>query len=155
MHKVGAIPFDIQNDRIALLFVTSQRRGRWIFPKGELKTKESHKAGCKREAYEEAGIEGKLLKNFPMTVRINKNDSSDINSAAVTYYPLLVTKQLDQWPEDAKRERHWALLEDAGRLVERDDLLNLVVQFNNIKPWILAAAKRKKERLLTAPMQAQ
>ena len=41
MHKVGAIPFEIQNDRIALLFVTSQRRGRWIFPKGELKKKES------------------------------------------------------------------------------------------------------------------
>jgi 8-oxo-dGTP pyrophosphatase MutT (NUDIX family) len=155
MHKVGAIPFDIQNDRIALLFVTSQRRGRWIFPKGELKKKESHKAGCKREAYEEAGIEGKLLKNFPMTVRINKNDSSDIDSAAVTYYPLLVTNQLEKWPEDAKRERHWALLEDAGRLVERDDLLNLVVQFNNVKPWILAAAKHGKEKLLTAPMQAQ
>ena len=27
MHKVGVIPFEIQNDRIALLFVTSQRRG--------------------------------------------------------------------------------------------------------------------------------
>ena len=35
-HKVGAIPFDIRNDRIAILFVTSQQRGRWILPKGEL-----------------------------------------------------------------------------------------------------------------------
>jgi len=66
-----------------------------------------------------------------------------------------VTNQLEKWPEDSKRERHWALLEDAGRLVERDDLLNLVVQFNNVKPWILAAAKHRKEKLLTAPMQAQ
>jgi hypothetical protein len=45
MHKVGAIPFEIQNDRIALLFVTSQRRGRWIFPKGGLKTEISNQAG--------------------------------------------------------------------------------------------------------------
>jgi hypothetical protein len=36
-HKIGAIPFSIKDDRIAILFVTSQRRGRWILPKGNLK----------------------------------------------------------------------------------------------------------------------
>ena len=34
-HRVGAIPFDIREDRMAILFVTSQRRGRWILPKGD------------------------------------------------------------------------------------------------------------------------
>ena len=60
-HRVGAIPFDIREDRMAILFVTSQRRGRWILPKGLIKPKESYKQCCKREAFEEAGIRGKFL----------------------------------------------------------------------------------------------
>mgnify|MGYP001192736133 CR=1 FL=1 len=28
-HKIGVIPFDISGDNIAIMFVTSQRRGRW------------------------------------------------------------------------------------------------------------------------------
>ena len=46
-HKIGVIPFDISGDNIAIMFVTSQRRGRWILPKGNLKSGESHKKGCK------------------------------------------------------------------------------------------------------------
>jgi ADP-ribose pyrophosphatase YjhB (NUDIX family) len=147
MHKVGVIPFDIKDDRIAMLFVTSQRRGRWILPKGDLKAKESHKQGCKREAFEEAGVKGKILKDFPITVTISKSGTANLNSTAVTYYPMLVTEQLESWPEDKKRERHWALLDDASRLVDREDFLNLVVQFNAITPWVLEAAKRKKAKL--------
>ena len=42
-HKVGVIPFDIKGDRIAIMFVTSQGRGRWILPKGNLKNGETAK----------------------------------------------------------------------------------------------------------------
>ena len=55
-HKIGVIPFDISGDNVAVMFVTSQRRGRWILPKGNLKSGESQKKGCKREAFEEAGV---------------------------------------------------------------------------------------------------
>ena len=46
----------IKGERIALMFVTSQQRGRWILPKGNLKEGETHAEGCSREAFEEAGI---------------------------------------------------------------------------------------------------
>lgn len=36
--KIGVIPFDVSGDRIAVMFVTSQKRGRWILPKGNLKS---------------------------------------------------------------------------------------------------------------------
>ena len=29
-HKIGVIPFDISGDRMAVMFVTSQKRGRWM-----------------------------------------------------------------------------------------------------------------------------
>ena len=102
-HKIGVIPFSIDGDRLAIMFVTSQKRGCWILPKGNLEPKESHKKGCKREAFEEAGLKGKILKNFPITAVITKSSASAIEQTAVTYYPMLVTEQLDEWPEKSKR----------------------------------------------------
>jgi len=142
-HKVGAIPFDVSGDQLAILFVTSQRRGRWILPKGDLLTGESHKKGCKREVFEEAGVKGKMLMNFPITLPISKASENVIDTVAVTYYPMLVTKQFDTWSEDNKRERHWALLKDAKRVVDRADFANLIQLFEAISPWVLEAAKQK------------
>ena len=146
-HRVGAIPFDIRGNRMAVLFVTSQRRGRWILPKGLVQPKESHRKCCKREAFEEAGVRGKFLRDYPITASIGKANSGSITHTAVTYYPLLVTDQADSWPEDAKRQRHWALLEDAARVTDRDDLRQLIRQFETIRQWIIEDAKRRKEKL--------
>lgn len=42
------------------------------FAKGYLKDNETHKQGCKREAFEEADIKGKLVKDYPITAVISK-----------------------------------------------------------------------------------
>lgn len=140
MHKVGAIPFALKKDQIAVLFVTSQKRGRWIVPKGNLMAGESHKKAANREAFEEAGVKGRLLKDFPVTCLISKSTSHGLTHNPVTFYPLLVEKQLDKWPEDKVRERHWALLRDAGRVVSREDYLALVRVFEQLSPWIIKSS---------------
>ncbi len=154
-HKVGVIPFDIKNARIAVLFVTSMQRGRWILPKGDLLKNESHKKGCLREAFEEAGVKGKVLKDFPITVAIGKSGHERIETVAVTYYPLLVTEQFESWPEQDKRERHWALFDDVRKVTDRDDFAVLFRQIERIKPWIIKAGERKKQKLTARQKQAQ
>jgi 8-oxo-dGTP pyrophosphatase MutT (NUDIX family) len=144
-HKVGVIPFDIRGDRIAILFVTSQTRGRWIFPKGSLEKKETPELAAKREAYEEAGVRGDLFEHFPFTVPITKKTKNKVVKIPVTYYPLLITEQLDEWPEQDQRQRHWSLLSDAAKVTDRADFLNLLNQFEQLSPWILETAKSKKE----------
>jgi 8-oxo-dGTP pyrophosphatase MutT (NUDIX family) len=143
-HKIGVIPFDVNNGRLAIMFVTSQKRGRWILPKGNLEEKESHKQGCKREAFEEAGVKGKLLKDYPITAVISKTTSAGLENVAVTYYPLLVVEQFDDWPEKAKRERHWALLQDAHYVTDNDDFSDLLREFKAMAPWLLESAAHKK-----------
>ena len=59
-----------------------------------------------------------------------------IEKSPVTYYPFIVHKQLDEWPEKQKRERHWALIEDVSKVVSREDYLSLINQFIALKPWI-------------------
>ena len=144
MHRIGSIPFDLKGDQIALLFVTSQTRGRWILPKGLAKPGESHIETCERESSEEAGVSGVVMEDFPITLPISKQGTIQKQSVPVTYYPLLVQNQQDEWPESIKRDRHWALLADASKVVHREDYLALIRQFEALAPWIKEAAAAHK-----------
>lgn len=155
MHRIGIVPFDIEENAIALLYVTSQSRGRWIVPKGLIKEGESHVDACQREAFEEAGVEGIVFDDFPMTVSIGKRSENGVEQVPVTYYPLLVTRQHDEWPEKDRRERHWALIADAAKVTHRDDYLVLIRQFEKLSPWITRLAAEHKHQQPEALMPAQ
>jgi 8-oxo-dGTP pyrophosphatase MutT (NUDIX family) len=144
MHRIGIIPFDINDQAMALLFVTSQTRGRWIFPKGLPKKNEKHVDTCHREGFEEAGVRGVVLKDFPLTLLISKQTSGGVQQIPATYYPFLVQEQKDDWPDHERRERHWALLEDAPKVTYREDFLTLIKQFEALAPWIREAAEQYK-----------
>ncbi len=144
MHRVGIIPFDTQANAMALLFVTSQTRGRWILPKGRAKPKESHSETCHREGFEEAGVRGVVLEDFPITVLITKQAENGMQQLPVTYYPYFVREQEDDWPERDRRQRHWALIEDAAKVAHREDYLALIRQFEALRPWITEAADQHK-----------
>lgn len=144
MHRVGIIPFDIKGDLVAVLFVTSQTRGRWILPKGQIEPGEDQTAACHREGFEEAGVKGVVLEDFPSTVVVGKQTKAGLQKVPVTYYPFLVKEQFEDWPDQAKRQRHWALVEDAPKVSYRADYLNIVQQFQALKPWIIAAARPHK-----------
>jgi 8-oxo-dGTP pyrophosphatase MutT (NUDIX family) len=155
MHRVGIIPFDTRDRDVALLFVTSQTRGRWILPKGRRKPEETHIDTCHREAFEEAGVKGVVLEDFPMTVVVTKQTPTGKRVVPVTYYPFLVTEQVDDWPEKDRRQRHWALIEDVPRVAYREDLLPLIRQFEELRSWIIEAVELHKshrpEELTPAP----
>jgi len=155
MHRVGIIPFDIKDDLVAILFVTSQTRGRWILPKGKRKSSESQVETCRREGVEEAGVDGITLEDFPMTHLITKQTRGGKIQIPVTYYPLLVTEQLDDWPEKDRRQRHWALLEDAPRVAYREDFHPILKQFEALVPWIREVAAQYKPQQQEALMPAQ
>lgn len=144
MHRIGIVPFDIKNQLTALLFVTSMTRGRWILPKGLAKSKESHSDTCHREGFEEAGVRGEVMKDYPITVLISKTTDSGMQRIPVTYYPYLVTKQENSWPEADRRQRHWTLIQDAAKVAYRDDFLGLIKQFQDLEPWIREAAEPHK-----------
>lgn len=154
MHRVGIIPFDMRGETIALLFVTSQTRGRWIFPKGRQKSGESHADTCHREGFEEAGVRGVVIDDFPITTVITRQASSGKQTVPVTYYPYLVTEQAQDWPEKDKRERHWALLEDAPRVAYREDYMLLINRFDELKAWVREAAEPYRSSQQSAPTPA-
>ncbi len=155
MHRVGIIPFDTRDSAVAVLFVTSQTRGRWVLPKGKIEASETHVEACLREGFEEAGVKGVVLEDFPMTVLVTKLTEKGKREVPVTYYPLFVTEQVDDWPEKDRRQRHWALIEDVPRVAYREDLLPLIKQFDALRPWITEAANHYKSERQEALTPAQ
>ena len=140
--KVGVIPFKTDGDSVSILLITSSRSGRPVFPKGNLEEGESFKKGGKREAFEEAGIKGKILDDFPMTCTIN-NQTDSRNKSPVRFYPMLVTKIHKKWPEDDIRKRTWMPLNLALSKIKDDDIAKVIRQFHDLKPWILEDARSR------------
>ncbi len=62
--KIGVIPFDVSGDRIAVMFVTSQKRGRWILPKGNLKSGETHKQGVNERRSKKLALRNNNITSF-------------------------------------------------------------------------------------------
>ena len=155
MHRVGVIPFDTRNEAVAILFVTSQTRGRWILPKGKLTEGESHIEACHRESLEEAGVKGVVIEDYPLTALIMKQTDEGKRQIPVTYYPYLVTEQYDEWPEMDKRQRHWALIKDAPRVAYREDVLLVIRQFEDFLPWIRKVSDLHKQETPAMRMQAR
>ncbi len=142
MKKVGVIPFQITDGNITVLLVTSIRTQRWILPKGNLKSNESRKKGCLREAFEEAGIDGKILKDFPMTmVMPDKAEAS--GEMPVIFYPMLVKNQAKKWPEKDSRQRKWMGLDAALAEIPSKDVLNVLKHFKSLSPWVIKTVEAK------------
>ena len=143
-HRVGAIPFIVEDGDVKLLMVTSLTRGRWVFPKGTLKKGEGKLRGCRREAFEEAGIKGKILSDLPITAVIKSKDKSKSDMMVVIYYPLFVTKQTKEWPEKKLRNRQWVPLDEIDHHLKKGDLRKVVKTFRVLLPFIRAGAVKSK-----------
>jgi 8-oxo-dGTP pyrophosphatase MutT (NUDIX family) len=105
-----------------VLLVTSRETRRWVLPKGW-----TEKCGparqAEREAYEEAGIRGRIAEKpigtyaYPKRLR----DGATV-TCKVDVFPLAVEELLEDWPEKAQRERRWFPLAEAASAVQEGSL---------------------------------
>lgn len=117
----GAVCWRRGESGIEVLLVTSRRSGKWSLPKGwTLRGRPLHRT-AEREAWEEAGVIGKVQNRLigvvdaPKTYRL-------IGPIAwkLALYPLRVDELALDWPERNQRDRRWfALREAAGRVRPR------------------------------------
>ncbi len=121
IKQFGVIPYTVANGRKKpekIILITSRSNGCWIFPKGNpLKNKSGYHAAA-QEAFEEAGLEGKVLRNKLFTTTyIHKK-----NKYSLTLYPMEVKKVHKRWPEKKERKRKVVSLTKARSLLEHKTL---------------------------------
>ncbi len=123
-RQVAALPYWIDpHGELKLLLVTSRDTGRWVLPKGwPMKGRRLYEA-AKIEAFEEAGIDGKIGKKAVGEYDYDKDGEVPCR---VRVYPLSVAGLRDEWPEMDERQRQWHCPGVAADLVDERDLKALL-----------------------------
>ncbi|ACA16612.1 NUDIX hydrolase [Methylobacterium sp. 4-46] len=136
-RQVGVLPLRHGPDGAQVLLITSRETRRWVIPKGwPMKGLKNHEAAA-REAYEEAGVIGRVEKHALGSYLYQKRlKSRDTVLCQVQVFPLHVRRQLKAWPEQQERDGRWFSPSDAAEAVTEPGLAAL----------IRAAAGREKKR---------
>lgn len=127
--QFGAIPYKIIDGKAVFLMITSRRSANWVFPKGSAIKGLSPSETAAQEAYEEAGVRGKIDKE-PIGTYLHPRNKDPETLVEVHMFPLRVTEQLEDWPEIEERFRHWALMPEVRRLLASKDAVKIAADLN-------------------------
>lgn len=129
--QFGALPYRFDGDAgVQVLLVTSRQTGRWIIPKGwPIKGFKPAKTAA-REAYEEAGVRGRVSERSLGRYVYEKWLEGRLASfpCEVQVFPLLVETQLKKWPESRQRKVRWFPVSEAATVIDDDDLRQMILQ---------------------------
>ncbi len=118
----GIIPFRRMDDHIEVLLITNKKKDKWGIPKGLVEDGLSASESAQKEAFEEAGIYGKVYKPSLGKYSIKKWDGK----CRIKVFAMEVTQILDKWPEDILRRRQWYSVEEASALVRNKKLRAMI-----------------------------
>jgi 8-oxo-dGTP pyrophosphatase MutT (NUDIX family) len=128
-HQSGVIPYRVVHEEVEILLITSRRGKRWVIPKGVIDPGSSASASAAREAYEEAGIRGRLSDSAVGEYRYKKWGGT----CTVKVFIMEVQSVLEEWPEASNRRREWLTVKDASETVKEPELQRLILQVPEMK----------------------
>ncbi|SOD02510.1 NUDIX domain-containing protein [bacterium JGI 053] len=100
----------MRDGAIEVLLITRRGRSGWIIPKGKVDRKLGPGESARREAAEEAGVEGEVAAAAFDEYRHGGGDDDPL----VHVFLLCVTRELPTWPEADERERKWVWAQQAS-----------------------------------------
>ncbi len=121
-RQSGAVVFKIQDDILKILIITSRKKKKWIIPKGIIEPGMSPSESAAKEAYEEAGVQGKIVPQKIGEYSFNKWGGT----CTVSLYPMRCDNLLDKWAEDF-RDRMWVTVNDAMNYITEPKLRKVIL----------------------------
>ena len=121
-NQSGAVPFRRGKDGVQILLITSRSRKRWVIPKGIIEPDLSPQESAQKEAFEEAGITGKIINKTLGKYAYKKWGGT----CTVQVFLLEVEEILEDWPEAFFRTREWISVEEASKRVDENDLKKII-----------------------------
>lgn len=119
----GCICLDADKRKVVLI-LSSVHKGRWVLPKGGVEEDEAgeYMLTAVRETWEEAGVEGKILRKLSVIDDLRKNatvikgdfdPSREVPKSQFHFYELIVDSLSSTWPESSTRQRRWCTYSEA------------------------------------------
>ena len=102
-RQSAVVPFRFRWNGPEILLITSRKKKRWIVPKGVVELDLSAQDSALLEAFEEAGLRGRVV--GPALGRYSYEKWGGI--CTVEVFPMRVTETLADWPERDFRSRCW------------------------------------------------
>lgn len=121
-NQSGVVPFRRGKDGVQILLITSRRRKRWVIPKGIIESDLSPQESAQKEAFEEAGISGKIINKTLGKYTYKKWGGT----CTVQVFLLEVEEILEDWPEAFFRTREWISVEEASKRVAEKELKKII-----------------------------
>ena len=133
-RQVAALPWRATSGSLEILLVSSRETRRWVIPKGwPMKGKADHQAAA-QEAYEEAGLDGRIVEqpvgDYPYLKRLK---SGAARAVTVDVFPLEVTGEHATWPEKGQRTLQWMSPVEAALAVQEPELRDLIARFASVE----------------------
>jgi 8-oxo-dGTP pyrophosphatase MutT (NUDIX family) len=115
---------------LEVLLITSRETRRWVIPKGwPIKGKKSSQSAA-QEAFEEAGVQGRIGKKpFGAYAYDKRLKSGRMQRVRVAVFALEVEKEADAYLEIGQREKAWVAPAEAARRVDEPELMVLLATF--------------------------
>lgn len=129
--QFGALPWRRGDaGQVEVLLITSRGTRRWVIPKGwPIKGKSSAKSAA-QEAFEEAGVRGKITKRPMGAYAYDKRlKNGRLQHVRVAVFALEVDSEADAYPEAGQREKLWLPPAEAARQVDEPELMVLLATF--------------------------
>jgi len=118
-EQVAAVCYRVRGGSVEFLLVRTRGSGRWTFPKGSAEAGLTHAQAAALEAFEEAGVHGRIEEvSFARYVpkrsgAANPASRSEEKAAVVNAYLCEVLRLRP--PQESKRDRTWFSAEEAKR----------------------------------------
>lgn len=123
--QVGALCLDPKTGKV--LLITSRGTGRWVIPKGWPMEGRTLPGAAAREAWEEAGVEGRILHEEIGRYSYDKDQNKGFSvPVEVRVFPLHVEKCTKSFPEADERIRRWFTPNEAARMVAEPGLKKIL-----------------------------
>lgn len=126
-RQYAALPYKIVDDTVLVMLITSRETKRWVLPKGWPEKKLRGDEVAAKEAFEEAGLVGRVAPH-PISgfLYLKRLEDNRWRRCHVGVYPLQVEKELDDWPERDQRCRRWMTPTEAALVVAEAGLAELL-----------------------------
>lgn len=126
-RQSAVIPYRQGPSGLEVLLITSRKQRHWIIPKGIVEQDLDAAESAAKEAFEEAGIAGRVLPDPIGSYAYEKWGGT----CRVEVYAMRVDEVLESWPE-AFRTRQWVSLAVAAARLEEPALADLLARLPEI-----------------------